>query len=811
MEIIRPIKKKITIDNGENLVKDFWVKQQSNNIKYADNLFLLHTNIREAVNLITRKSLYIQTNKELDYDFIECLNNLWTRGINIYILTNKLYSSYKDTIVGKALIRFSDNIKGDLILIDGNTTISRGFVSDDSEFNNEKKYFTLNSEQVKECFEMFVYKFWKKTDFECIDENTFISPLEIQEAPFDIFPKLNNKSIILDDYINGNIIERLDKLIKNSNRNITLITNNVDIRDVLLEKIADKDEKIEVDIITNIQRDLQEIAPLFYPVENYNIYATNDKVFPMIIFDDSIAIIFTGEIKNESLLNSFCIIKENKDILNSIISYKKSLIENDKTYYYNSECKLKNIQCKSIFTDITKVNLSESIINEVEEVQGEPEICESLIDLFNGISNREVTLESKYSKLINYSYDLNPKYRDKKLNKDKIYDTWRDIYNNIEKYSQDLVSEIDLVLSENSGLFSNVISLFNSNRVNARQTIKVLNNMIMQISNRNYSKVELEKFDDILRKAYDDYVKLNCDIEQMKDYKQQNEKWENNKKVIEDNFNKINSDILMKESEINDLKATLLNNTIVKLEEEIVEKEVEALEVKDNLLAQSSTIKLYFEEMEMINDFHKFIDTTKIKNKNMDKVIDKAKEVVNYIFKEENYFNDVYINRINNAKNPAALTTIIKNVVVKELKDSVEESLSELDKMGIETLDSLEQEIDKLKEMLSEEKKRNNSSEYNKKISILQKELSSLENQKGKLEVQLIQIGDTFEYKASGKENKMLKIKKLDIKIINEELPKTGTLYGNKNNRQLAIKYWDELNLGIEEAARLNAELVCEI
>lgn len=812
MEIIKPIKRKITIDNGERIVRDFWIRQKGNNNKYNENLFLVNSQVIELVKLITRKTIYIQTNRELDYNFIECLNHLWTKDVNIYIITNKLYNSYKDTIVGKALIRFSDNIKGDLILIDANTTIARGLISNDAEFNNEKKYFNLSTEQVKECYEMFMYKFWKKTDFECIDEQTFISPVETQEAPFDIFPKINSKSIILDDYVNGDIIYKLDKLIIKADKSITLIINNIDIANILIEKIAEKRDGVRVEIITKIQRNLQEVSPLFYPVEDYSIYASENELFPMIIFDNSLAILFTEEIKNETLLNSFCIVKEDIEDIEKIIRYKNNLISNDKTYYYSNEDKLKNITSESIITDITKLSSSVSIINEIEEIKGEPEICKSLIDLYNKVSEREININNKYSKIINYSYDLTPKYRDSSLNKDKLYDTWRDTYSNMEVYSKDLVAEIELIINENSSILSNVISLFNSKRVNTKQTLKLLKDTIIEISNREYSIAKLKEFDTILKKSYDDYVKLNYNIEEMKDYKEQKKNWEEKKSNLDNDLKLLNNNILSKEKEINELENSLLNTTVDQLEEEILSKEIELIEIKDNLVIENKSLKLYFEEVEIIDSFLKFINTTKMKKKKeIDKAINKTKETVNNIFKDEKHFDNVYKNRINNAKNPAALATLIKNVILTELNEFIVKDLSEVEYIGLETLECLKKEINELNKKLIEEKEKNNSKDINKKISNSKNELNNIINQKDKILSQLMKIGENFEYMNSDKEKKTLKLKQHNFDVINDELPKVGILYSNKKIKQVAIKYWNDLDLAIIEAERFNAEVVCEI
>ena len=44
--------------------------------------------------------------------------------------------------------------------------------------------------------------------------------------------------------------------------------------------------------------------------------------------------------------------------------------------------------------------------------------------------------------------------------------------------------------------------------------------------------------------------------------------------------------------------------------------------------------------------------------------------------------------------------------------------------------------------------------------------------------------------------------------VPSEDLPQAGTLYQQGSNRQLAITYWSELEVGEKESLRLNAELV---
>lgn len=811
MEIIKPIKNKITIDNRKKVIKNFWVNQEENNL-IDSNPFMYHSKLIKTIRVITRKCIYIQTNKELDYEFIEALNSLWSRGINIYLLTNKLYSSYKNTIAGKVLIRYSSDIVGDLILIDSNTNISRGLISDSSDFHDEKKYLSLNSKQIEECFEMFIYKFWKKTDFECINEETFNSPIETQEAPFDIIPKLNTESIISDDYLSENIITKLGQYISNVKKNITLITNNVDITDILFTQIADKNENVRVEIITNIKKGLQEIAPLFYPIEDYDIYGVDDQLYPMIILDNSIAIVFTNEIKDDSLLNSFCIINDERVLLDKIIGYKNGLIFNEKTYRYKDEAILNEINEKSIITDINNINLSTCIISEVDEIKGEPEICDSLIDLYNNESKRKFVCDNKYAKVINYSYYLMPKYRDEKLNRDKLYDNWKMSYLNIKEYSEELLNEVEIIAKENSNLFDNIRLIFSNNKVDSKETIRGLNYIIEETSNNNYSIEELNKFDNILKNAYSDYIKLNANVLEMNDYKEQLEKWENSKKEIQYKIDEVNNKLSSKEKEIREVENSLVNDIIVKLEENIINKNIEIDETMNNIINESDVLKFYFEKNSILESFNETMKKSKLKKKkDIDNIIVKFKEVVNSIFNDSNYFDNNYKAKFTNSQKSAFITMQIKNIISIDLNEFINKNLTETDKIALDILNNLKDELNSLNEQLKEEKKKQDSNGLNKKVLNLNKDVNDLKTEKNKLIIQLEKLGENFEYKTSKKNANVLNVKKFDIKIINEELPKVGVLYSNKNIRQLAIKYWEELELGIEEAERLNAELVCEV
>lgn len=811
MEVIKPIRKNIIIDNSEKLVKEFWIKQSGKDIKDID-LFLTHSQIRETIKLIVRRTIYIQTNKELDYEFIELLDYLWSKGINIYLLTNKLYTSYKDTIVGKVLIRYSDNIIGDLILIDGNTTQSKGWISEESEFYKDKKYFQLSNSQLSECFEMFVYKFWKKTDFECIDEQTFISPIETKEAPFDIFPKLNSKNIISDDYLDENIINKLELYINTATTNITIITNNVNITDTILQKVAEREDSIKVEIIANIARGLQETVSLFYPIEDYDIYATNSKVYPMLILDNSVAVIFTNEVKGKSLLNSFCLINNDIDSLDKIIKYKNGLIFNENTYRYLHEMPLKEITSSSIINDINNINESTREISNFYEIEEENEECESLIDLYNGITKKKITSNNGYAKKIKYSYDLVPKYRNEAWKEDKIYDIWKNTYDNLLKYAEQLAKEIEMVLEENSGLISNIISFFNNDRINSKKTIRELEKIIIEVSKRNYSIDKLQSFDNSLKSIYDEYLKLNYDILEMKEYKEQSEKWKLKKLELEDNIRKLDYSINLKREEIKVKKDSLLNKKLIELEENIIIKKRETQEMKGNMINESETLREYFKKIDLVNSIGELLQVTKLKRKkDSDNIIERTKEIVNSIFNDDNYFGNFYEKRVSNAKNSASLISLIKGTILLEVNDFIIKDLSQVDKIALETLENLKNEIDILNERIEEEKKHINLGEINKKIALLQKEISSLEKQRSTVNVQLQQLGKEFEYKPSNKEIKSLKIKRFELKSIGEELPKVGVLYSNKGVKQLAIKYWDYLDLGISEAKRLNAELVCEI
>ncbi|MCR1823984.1 hypothetical protein, partial [Terrisporobacter muris] len=250
MSFIKPVNIKKYTYNDNNIIEHFWEEQEYSSItRFGLNLGIKLDALIERIEILAKSTLCIQSDKELNSKILNLINELYKRGVNIYLITNQIYPSYKHTIVGKALIRYSNNISGDLIIVDPYNIFSEMYVSDDLNMNDEKLFYKLQDTHKKELYDLFCWRFWKNTDYEVYDIESLESKNEVGEVPFDLFPNTDKKYVLHNEHIIDNIKESIIESIDNSRYEITIIAKSINLDSEILNRIVEKKHSCKINIL----------------------------------------------------------------------------------------------------------------------------------------------------------------------------------------------------------------------------------------------------------------------------------------------------------------------------------------------------------------------------------------------------------------------------------------------------------------------------------------------------------------------------------------------------------------------------------
>jgi len=280
-----------------------------------------------------------------------------------------------------------------------------------------------------------------------------------------------------------------------------------------------------------------------------------------------------------------------------------------------------------------------------------------------------------------------------------------------------------------------------------------------------------------------------------------------------------------------------MSSNLIELEKTCtkIDSEINALCSENKCLEEIFATQKRFDKLLKLIDVNiKEVAQTK-KNKNQAKKVEKAKllikEEVCDIMNNEQYYDTKMIDMEKTyGKKKEDILKNMKQYIEKNLLEDMMQTLSENEKELLEKLESKKNESKDSKNKLELLKKDKNTleSKSEKDLESIQKKIDSKEAELSIKQEALKKMGNEFKYESNSKcgdkelEAVMKKGKKDIQKISNnkfkaftadipsEDLPQVGTLYQQGKKRELAITYWQELEIGESEASRLKAELVCE-
>ena len=811
MNLIKPVNIKKYTYNDNNIIEDFWeVQEYSSTIRPGFTLGIKLDALVQRIETLAKSTLCIQSDKELNPKILNLINELYKKGINIYLITNQIYPSYKHTIVGKVLIRYSNNISGDLIIVDPYNIYSEVYVSDNLNMNEEKAFYRLCDTNKKELYELFCWRFWKNTDYEVYDIDSLDSNIEVGEVPFDLFPNTDTKYVLHNEHIINNINDSIIKYIDNSKYEITVMAKSINLDSEILNKLIDKKYSCKINIIFKYDLCFEKIVRNL-DLDGINLYVTKDNMFmDAIICDNLECIISSSNIYNKKI-NSHAIIIKNKEDVENICIYRDNLINNENTYLYRKSKQLKDIQSKYILDRLdSENNIERSIEKEIDEGV---EIVDKLRNLKDGIISKKLTNKYPYANKIIHNINLIPKYRNKNISFDKIYEDWENEYTNLLNYLSNIYVNLRKFESDNKLFKQFITRIFSKQKeynVDINEILENISKLQFNINNRVYNNREYESYKIMIKDIYDEYIKLSNNIEKVKVINKQEEEWNHKKEEKQANIYNLNKKIEKIDNDILEIQGRfneeLYNSVNIKIER--FNKEIENISKQTNPIALNEDT--FRNRAKKMSDRINILKPKFKKNKDIDPIVKEISNILDEMH-YSNYFDNNIKNHLSiNSGNIVNIKKELKRLIDEEVIGYINNSISDKDKENLSLIREIKANINV---MMAEYKDINKEKEkINKEITKLNTEKNNILKLLIKEDEELKELGDNFKPNLEGVKLKKISTEMYKFKEL-EELPKVGKLYSDKkgNNRELAIYNWEDLDIGEAEAIRLNANLVCEI
>ena len=766
---IRSVSMKKKVSYRENIIKNFWEELNSDISWPAKQISRINDMLGS-----TREILCIIANEELPTEIIKKIDQLYHRGVRTYLLTDKFYSSYKDTLVGKVLIRYTSNISGTIFLKDPIISSGKGIFINSNLSNTDNLFLKLDNETVREAYRYFCWNFWKKAEYEIKEIKDIETPIKVGETPFDFLPLLSPKHLYYNNdtrkLLTNILIDEIQKAESDIILSFNGIKGNLEIQELLIEKINNGlAMTVYTELARNNSRFIKRLAELGAQIYGYQLNSNN-----LIIVDGKSGVLLLDSFDNYNFNYRDVVgLKIDQNSIYAIIDYLENYRKENGWHYHISK-KLGDIKGNRIFIEDNIQNYLENNakkISEFETINLNQVVADSLRDLYEKNIEPEFQEECLIKDVL-YKWTIIPKFVCKNAKRDKLYEKW-------EKEKDKFINHLNYLTKKTEYIDKRKKSLKE----------KTLGKLTQLFLGKNQKKKEIAK-----------------GIEEIKD------------KVESMDLIKIN-------------RWSLLVYQANQLADQI---EGDMKEIDEKIAEQLAREKWNHKRDKLFEGIKEFKDTTKAYKDEIESIKQEHKETVDQKETEKTR----YINRIEDhdeeIKNLKQKIDDIKCQIeeVDDTKKGNEKKIKSLKKVLGTTKKRLaktkaeKSELENKKRSLVKDIKTSQQSKKSKVNQIEKKIKKENRKIKGNQEI-LHTLGDKFNYKrikgSKGKNSlrKILGLSRNELKNKNineytlnypaEELPGVGTLhYSNDQGRQLAISNWSQLDEGESEAERLDAILVCE-
>lgn len=804
--------KLITYEN--KVLENIWKENlfEKNIVKHEKNIEIKIKSLLEEA----RQYVCIVCDEELPKYILEHINELYNRGVRIYLLTNRLYSTYKHTIVGKVLLRIDETATGTLILIDANenSNFSTGLSISNFSFSvQETHIIPLSGATLKESYHHFIYKFWNDSKLEVRSNKEYENPVIIQNTPFDIFPLLEPQYFIYNDYRERYVDQEIERIISQSKQQLIIGIRNTNfskrITDLIIEKSNNLNELI---IYTDLNdNNLMLINKLNF--DNTKVYSTTNFNRTFLLIDGKEGIVLNNDLKGDCFgmkLNAL----DSVEYLNQINNL--SIL---RQWQYEKSIVLKNIQSEKIILNDTNSGENPIKIKALGEQNLQTKVIENLRELKEGLYKPSFEEPDELVRQVRYHWELTPRQRSADAKKSPLYTQWTDCIQSLTKNSETLLLYIKEAES-NLNKVSNIMSRFFKNPLNRTEKLKKEIQSIQMELQKPISLERVKEYNHRLVELQNKVILESLDIKENIEYANALSNWEQQKKKVQEEINTLSEMVHNATSEKQQIEK-LLNNNGVEEQQQLEKLEGDLVILKE----EKQTFEEIYSDAIKQKEFNEaYVRICALLDNNLKKIGQMKKNKIDTFFKtavklvqseiSSIYGKDEYINDLlatTKMKDKKELLIFIK-------KQFATDEFFKTTKMGDESEDVFEEynlvekEISTITEKvyaLNKHIKEKNKdifaekSRLDKKIGNYNKEQEQLTVRLEKIKEQPEQIKGKFSANDSS-------LKLIKVKIPLDRLPEAGTLYEIKNERQIAITFWEELDKAEEEAEYFGAKVVVE-
>lgn len=226
---------------------------------------LIIEELLKAVERNVRVYLLFSTEAQLSKELEQDLSEFNKQALNFH-------KGMLDKFVGKALARTSDHLHAKFLLIDTNTTQTKGFLStanftEDALSRNQELGIVLSDEAINECFRFFRRGFWLESKQELIRKGRW-DPIKKEQFR----KELNNQLIRTTEKQRTDIKEEIRGLIKQSKGLIIISSYGFSKEHEISQLLQEQSKNREIIILTR-PRDRNSSFQEFITNQNVKIYA----------------------------------------------------------------------------------------------------------------------------------------------------------------------------------------------------------------------------------------------------------------------------------------------------------------------------------------------------------------------------------------------------------------------------------------------------------------------------------------------------------------------------------------------------------
>ena len=548
------------------VLRDFW-EQKNGDKMYDQRPEASYRNILDSLEL-ARQTVCIIADSELPIEMLKSIQYLSDNGVRVYLISNAIYNSYSDTIVGKCLIRYSSRVTGTMVLIDpvfsGESSV---YVGNERLLTDEDRWalcLRISKEQVKEAYYYFCWNFWRMTDYEVAVRDDVMKPRKVEEAPFDLFPLLKPEIVFYNDISRDILTRKMISVIEGATKSIVIsaeiIETDTEVFRCLKKKI---DESLNCIILSKLDARNKKFFNEISSYDNVSLYSFNVNLAQYLVSDNMHGIVFTSSLTKINLENgsenSLCFgVELNKSLLNNLKSIFKQSTSNKEIWKYQKEKALSDIKGKRIIREIPEAmsTTNTELVEDFLEVNLGRFTVENLRDLNKGNFSGELTYEGLVKK-VKYKYTLQPKFRNSNLKKCEIYYQWSSEKTKINKYIGNLKATAEGIEQKKSSLlqqFSMTLKRFMLGKdVAIKQIVKQISELDYKIKSENFNKELYLNLTEQANEIYKNISKHEEEISVAIDKDRKEQEWLKQKENLENEISSLSEEIQKLYEEVNKL------------------------------------------------------------------------------------------------------------------------------------------------------------------------------------------------------------------------------------------------------------------